>query len=69
LIQFIGERNDIDVRKGLPQLIREKGADAFDVCDVSMCQNTKGLWSHTNVRTTKVDMFPQEELIDMLLSL
>jgi hypothetical protein len=34
-----------------------------------MCNNTKGLWSHTNCRTTKFDMFPQPELIDMLLSL
>lgn len=69
LIVFIGERNEIDVRKGLPQMIREKGADAFDVCDVEMCKKTKGLWSHTNCRSTKVDMFPQEELMDMLLSL
>ena len=69
LIRWIGERDNIDVRKGLPELIREKGAKAFDECSVSMCTNTKGLWSHTNVRTTKFDMFPQEELLDMLLSL
>lgn len=69
LIKFIGERDNIDYRKGLPELIRQKGAKAFDICDVSMCQNKKGLWSHTNCRTTKFDMFPQEELIDMLLSL
>ena len=69
LIRFIGERDEIDIRKGLPELIREKGAKAFDECSVSMCTNTKGLWSHTNCRTTKVDMFPQQELIDMLLSL
>lgn len=69
LIRFIGERDEIDVRKGLPELIREKGAKAFDECSVSMCMNTKGLWSHTNCKTTKTDMFPQQELIDMLLSL
>ena len=69
LLLYIADRDNIDVRKGLPQLIKEKGAKAFDVCSVSMCQDTKGLWSHTNCRTTKVDMFPQEELIEMLLSL
>jgi hypothetical protein len=69
LIQYIGERDGIDVRKGLPELIREKGVEAFDICSVSMCNDTKGLWSHTNCRTTKFDMFPQPELIDMLLSL
>ena len=69
LLQYIGERDNIDIRQGLPKLIKEKGAEAFDICSVSMCQDTKGLWSHTNCRTTKVDMFPQQELIDMLLSL
>ena len=57
------------MRKGLPDLIREKGVEAFDICSVSMCNDTKGLWSHTNCRSTKFDMFPQPELIDMLLSL
>jgi N-acetyl-anhydromuramyl-L-alanine amidase AmpD len=69
LIQYIGERDGIDVRKGLPELVREKGVEAFDICSVSMCDDTKGLWSHTNCRSTKFDMFPQSELIDMLLSL
>ena len=30
---------------------------------------TKGLWTHTNTRKDKVDMFPQQELMDMLVSL
>ena len=68
-LKYIGERDNIDIRRGLPDLIRDKGADAFDVCNVEMCNNTRGLWSHTNVRTTKFDMFPQDELLDMLLSL
>lgn len=69
LIQYIGYRNNIDVRKGLPDLIRKKGSKAFDICDVEMCKKIPGLWNHTNVKTTKFDMFPQPELIDMLLSL
>jgi hypothetical protein len=27
------------------------------------------MWTHTNTRRDKFDMFPQQELIDMLLSL
>jgi len=27
------------------------------------------MWTHTNTRKDKFDMFPQQELIDMLLSL
>ena len=68
-ILFIAKRDSIDVRKGLPELIKKKGVDAFDVFDVKMCESTPGLWSHTNVRKDKVDMFPQQELVDMLLSL
>ena len=70
LILFIGERDGIDIRKGLPELIKLAGANkAFDTCDENMCKNTKGLWTHTNVQLGKVDMFPQQEVVDMLLSL
>lgn len=68
-ILLIAERDDIDVRKGLPELIKEKGVDAFDVCNVNMCKERKGLWTHTNCQKWKWDVFPQQEMIDMLLSL
>jgi len=29
----------------------------------------KGMWTHANVRKDKYDLFPQPNLIDMLLSL
>lgn len=69
LILYIANRDSIDVRKGLPELIRKNGVSAFDVCDVNLCTRNKGLWNHTNVLTGKVDMFPQAELVDLLLSL
>lgn len=69
LIVHIANRDNIDVRRGLPDLIRQRGVDAFDVVDVRLCERTPGLWNHTNVRRDKTDMFPQQELIDMLLSL
>ena len=68
-ILWIGERDSIDIRAGLPALIKEKGADAFEYNEDVKNGKVKGLWTHTNVRTTKVDMFPQPELMDMLVSL
>jgi len=29
----------------------------------------KGLWTHTNTRKDKFDMFPQDELLNMLTNL
>lgn len=68
-ILYIADRDNIDVKKGLVELIHKKGADAFDHFDLALVEKTKGLFTHTNVRKDKVDMFPQPELIDMLLSL
>lgn len=68
-IHFIAERDGIDVRAGLPALIKEKGADAFEWNEDAYYGRVKGLWTHTNTRKDKVDMFPQQELMDMLVSL
>jgi hypothetical protein len=69
LIHYVANRDNIDVRKGLPELIKTKGADAFDFMDAAYCAGHKGLWCHGNVRPDKVDLFPQQEMMDMLLSL
>ena len=69
LILHIADRDNIDVRAGLPTLIKEKGADAFEWNEDAYYGRVKGLWGHTNVRKDKTDMFPQPELLDMLLSL
>jgi len=68
-ILWIAERDNIDVRAGLPSLIKEKGADAFEWNEDAYYGRVKGLWTHTNTRKDKVDMFPQQELMDMLVSL
>lgn len=69
-IVYIANRDNIDPTKGLVDLIKTKGgAAAFDFYDVAYCESHKGLWLHTNVRKDKVDLFPQQEVIDMLLSL
>jgi hypothetical protein len=68
-ILWVGERDNIDVRAGLPALIKEKGADAFEWNADAYYGKVKGLWTHTNTRKDKFDMFPQAELLDMLMSL
>jgi hypothetical protein len=68
-ILWIAERDNIDVRAGLPALVKEKGADAFEFNSDAYYGKVKGLWTHTNTRKDKVDMFPQQELLDMLVSL
>lgn len=68
-ILWIAERDGIDVRAGLPALVKEHGADAFEFNEDAYYGKVKGLWTHTNTRKDKVDMFPQQELMDMLMSL
>lgn len=61
----------LDIRAGLPKLLRE-GMDpfkAFDyMADVS-AGKIKGLWTHTNVRKDKFDCFPQPQIVELLKSL
>lgn len=70
LIIHISKRDDIDVSKGLPEMIKEVGAhNAFDFCDVNHVEKHPGFWMHTNVRPDKVDMYPHPKLVKMLLTL
>ena len=68
-MEFIAERDGIDIRAGLPVLVKEKGADAFEFNEDAFYGKVKGVWTHTNTRKDKFDMFPQQELLDMLVSL
>ena len=68
-ILFVAEKYGIDPRVGLVEYVKAKGADGFDVFDPARAEKVPGMYSHTNVLRGKVDMFPQQELIDMLLSL
>jgi len=68
-ILYIAERDNIDVRAGLVEEVRAKGAAGFEFNEDAYYGKVKGMWTHTNTRKDKVDMFPQPELLDMLLSL
>ena len=68
-ILFIGERDSINITEGLPKWIKQSGADAFEFNKDAYYGKVKGILTHTNVRKDKFDMFPQQELLDMLVSL
>lgn len=68
-MHFIAERDGIDIRVGLPALVKEIGAKAFEFNADAYYGKVKGVWTHTNTRKDKSDMFPQQELMDMLVSL
>jgi len=69
LILFIADRDNLDVRKGLPELIKQYGARAFEWNEDAYYGRIKGLWSHSNTNKGKSDMFPQENLMTMLTEL
>jgi len=66
---WIAERDSIDIREGLPKWVKERGAKAFEFNEDAYYGKVKGTLTHTNTRKDKVDMFPQPELLDMLVSL
>jgi len=68
-ILWMAERDSIDVRAGLVAEIRQKGAKAFEFNEDAYNGKVKGMWTHTNTRKDKFDLFPQPNLIEMLLSL
>ena len=68
-ILYIADRDSIDVRKGLVEEVKKKGAKGFEFNEDAFYGKIKGMWTHTNVRKDKFDMYPSPELLDMLISL
>jgi len=69
LLLHLAEKHNIDIREGLPNLIRKEGVKAFDRVGTKMCIDSPGLWSHGSVNGDKFDISPQNSLIQMLLEL
>jgi len=69
LLLHLSEKHNIDIREGLPNLIRKEGVKAFDRVGTKVCADIPGVWSHGNVTSDKFDVSPQEGLIEMLLGL
>lgn len=54
----------IDIKKGLAQFLNS-GANAFELNQAAQ-KGVPGLWSHTNVRADKTDVYPHPQLIDLI---
>jgi hypothetical protein len=57
----------IDLRGGLRQFIHQ-GAAAFEL-NGGGTKGVSGIWSHSNVRADKLDIFPQPQIIELIKSL
>ena len=69
-ILYVSNRDLIDLDVGLLKWLKtESPAEAFSFKEEAYKGNVKGLLTHTNVRKDKMDCFPQDEFIDMLLSI
>ena len=68
-ILHIASRDNIDVRAGLVEAIKKNGAGGFDFNEDAYYGKVKGMWTHSNTRKDKSDMYPCPNLIDMLLSI
>ena len=70
LILYIANRDSIDIRDGLIKWINKGDvAAAFSYQQDAHDGKVKGLLVHGNIRKDKIDIFPQEELVEMLLNL
>lgn len=72
LIIDIGKSENIDIKKGLPYLLKSK--DPWDALELNsaLCRDGSslgGIWSHTNVRLDKVDVYPHPVLMAELKKL
>lgn len=68
LLIHLSQKHNINFKAGLPVLIQQVGVSAFDNVNRQKCIEEKGVWSHTNVSGVKTDVFPQKELLELLLS-
>lgn len=67
LLQDIAKRHPkINLKKGLQEIINNN--DCFEFNQAAL-KGYPGLWTHTNVRTDKSDMYPHPKLIELIKSL
>lgn len=65
-LDIVRRHNKIDLKSGLQQFIK-MGAEAFEINQAAL-KGVPGLWSHTNVRKDKFDVWPQPQLIELIKS-
>jgi hypothetical protein len=70
LIIHITDTHGISTYLGLQERLgRMSPRDAFEYYEEARYGEVKGILSHTSVRPDKFDVFPQDELVDMILSI
>lgn len=70
LLLYIANRDNIDLHTGLYEWIKKEGADkAFEFHQDAYMGKVKGVITHANIIKSKFDLFPQPELVDMILTL
>lgn len=70
LITHLTEKHGISTYVGLQErLTHMQPYDAFEYFDEAFHGEVKGILSHTSVRKDKFDVFPQENLVDMIVGL
>jgi hypothetical protein len=65
-LDIVKRHPKINVKQGLQQFLNQ-GAKAFEINGAAL-KGVPGLWSHTNVRSDKSDIFPQPQLIELIKS-
>ena len=70
LIVYITEKHGISTYMGLQERLNYMSPyEAFDFYDNAFHGEVKGILSHTSVRRDKFDIFPQDNLVDMILGI
>lgn len=70
IILYTQEKYGINMKRGLQEMIKKDNVKvAFDFCDPTVIGLNPGLYTHGNVYNHKNDIFPQQEMVDMIMSI
>ena len=70
VILYVQKEHNIDITKGLvEELGKKEAAIAFEYNEEAYYGKKHGMWTHTNTRKDKSDMYPHPGLVEMLKNL
>ena len=68
LLRYLSKTHDIDLTNGMKYIL-SKGINPFELNLEASAGKIKGVLSHTNFRKDKSDIFPQSEIVELILRL
>ena len=68
LLRYLSEKHDIDLTKGMKSILKQ-GINPFELNLDASAGKIRGFLSHTNFRKDKSDLFPQSEIVELILRL